>query len=132
RDILVDREGFVTWDYQAFKYAAGIHEQSGGIIVTATNGVDAGYAFCRKSEDGVAHVTEFIAHSGFSAEVIRNMLDVCDSERYEFRVPVFDEFFSPFGEVNDYGMIAAVNGRTPINLLTLKGTHLPYLGLALD
>lgn len=131
RDMLVDREGFVTWDLRSFKYAAGAFEFSGGKIITANDGIDAGYAFCYE-EDGKVMVDELVAHNGFVPVVIRNILDVFNAENYELRVPVYEEFFAPFGEVVDFGMIRAVNDRYPVNILTISGAHLPYLGLALD
>lgn len=132
RDMLVDREGFVTWDFRAFKYAAGAFEHSGGKIITASGeGTDAGYAFCY-AENGTVFVTELICHRGFTAEVIRNILKSYDEDKYELRLPVFDEFFDKFGEITDLGMIRAVNDRYPMNILTISGAHLPYLGLALD
>lgn len=132
RDMLLDREGFVSWDYQSFNYAVGLHEQTGGNIITAANDSDAGYAFCRIEPDGTVLVSEFIAHSDFCAELVRKILDAYDQQRFEFRLPVYNEFFSQFGEVVDYGMICAASGRKPINILTLSGTHTPYMGLALD
>lgn len=131
RDMLIDREGFVTWDYKALKYAAGIHEKNGGFIVTASDGSQAGYAFCAQRGDTL-EVHEFIAGTGYDAELIRALLDSCDSEKFEFRLPAYDDFFAGFGEITDFGMIRSVDGRKPINLLTLRETHLPYLGLALD
>ncbi len=132
RDVLVDREGFVTWDYPAVKFAAGIHEQMGGSIVTATNGFEAGYAFCQPKDESTVIVSEFISHDGFESKVIRRMLKMFLQENFEFNLPVYNEFFRSFGEVRDYGMVYAINGRKPINILTLSGVHAPYLGLALD
>ena len=131
RDVLVDREGFVTWDFQLFKYAAGAFELNGGKIVADTDGMDAGYAFCC-AEDGKVFVSELIAHNGYTANVIRRILDAYSEDEFELYLPVFDEFFAPFGEVIDFGMIKAVNGRYPVNILTISGVHLPYLGMALD
>lgn len=131
RDMLVDREGFVTWDSRSFKYAAGAYELSGGKIITANDGIDAGYAFCYE-EDGKVIVSELVANNGFVPVVIRNILDVFEADNFELRVPVYEEFFAPFGEIADFGMIRAVNDRYPVNILTITGAHLPYLGLALD
>jgi len=132
RDVLVDREGFITWDFRAFKYAAGAFERSGGKIITARGeGTDAGYAFCY-AENGTVYVTELIAQRGFTANVIRNIISEFEEDKYELQIPVFDEFFEPFGEISDFGMIRAVNDRYPVNILTISGAHLPYLGLALD
>ncbi len=132
RDILIDREGFITWDFRSFKYAAGAFERDGGKIITASGeGTDAGYAFCY-AENGTVYVTELVAHSGFTAQVIRNILKEFNEEKYELHLPVFDEFFAPFGEINDFGMIRAVNDRYPTNIMTISGIHLPYIGLALD
>lgn len=131
RDVLVDREGFVTWDFQSFKYAAGVFELQGGSIVAATDGFDAGYAFC-SAENGRVFVSELVAHNGFTATVIRKILDAYSEDEFELYIPVFDEFFAPFGEIIDFGMIKAANGRYPVNILTISGAHLPYLGMALD
>lgn len=132
RDMLIDREGFVTWDYKALKYAAGIHEKYGGGIVTVTDGSDAGYAFCSRKKDGSLFVSELIAHGGYDAELIKRILSAYDCDSFEFRLPVYDDFFSNFGDLVDFGMISAVSGRNPVNLLTLSGSHKPYLGLVLD
>lgn len=132
RDLLVDREGFITWDYQAVKYAVGLHEFLGGLVITATNGFEAGYAMCMPSGDNRVSVTEMISHPDFEGRVIRNILRTYTQENFEFKLPVYPEFFSRFGQVDDYGMIYAVNGRKPINILTLTGTHTPYLGLDAD
>ncbi len=131
RDMLIDREGFVTWDYKALKFAAGIHERSGGFIATCADGSEAGYAFCHQDGDTL-RVSEFIASTGFDAALINSILDSTDCSRFELRIPAYDEMFSEFGEITDFGMISAVNGRKPISLLTLSGIHLPYLGMALD
>jgi len=132
RDVLVDREGFVTWDFRSFKYAAGAYELSGGkIIASGGEGTDAGYAFCYAENDTV-YITELVASVGFTANVIQNILAEFEEEKFEFSLPVFDEFFEQFGEVVDFGMIRAVNDRYPMNILTISGNHLPYLGLALD
>ncbi len=130
-DMLVDREGFVTWDMRALKYAAGAFECSGGRIITACSSTDAGYAFCY-AEEGTVHITELIASTGFTAKIIRRILKVFEGDKFELTLPVYNEFFEKFGEIADFGMIRAVNGRYPINLLTVSGLHLPYLGLALD
>lgn len=131
RDMLIDREGFVTWDYKAFKYAAGIHERSGGFITTCADGSDAGYAFCYPEGD-VLKVSEFICSSGFDAPLVHSVLNASKADRFELRVPVYDEMFSNFGEISDFGMICSVSGRKPVSLLTLTGSHTPYLGMALD
>lgn len=132
RDMLADREGFVTWNYQAVKYAADVHKHLGGGIITATDGVDAGYAFCRQEGADKVVVSELICSDGYQKEIIRQILREYHCKQYEFRLPVYDELFAPFGEVSDYGMIAAVHGRKPVGFLTLSGIHQPYLGLALD
>lgn len=131
RDMLIDREGFVTWEYKAMKYAAGIHEHSGGFITTCAEGSDAGYAFCIQSGDTLK-INEFIASSGFDVRLVHSILDSSTSERFELRVPAYNELFADFGEIVDFGMICAVSGRKPISLLTLTGTHIPYLGMTLD
>ena len=131
RDMLIDREGFVTWDYKGFKYAAGIHERSGGFITTCADGSDAGYAFCHPVGSSL-RISEFITSSGFDAPLVHSILNASRAEQFELRVPVYDEMFASFGEITDFGMISAVSGRKPISLLTLTGTHIPYLGLALD
>lgn len=131
RDLLVDREGFVTWDFQAFKYAAGAFECAGGRIITACSSTEAGYAFCY-AENGTVYVSELAAHTGFTAKIIRRMLKEFPEDRFELKLPVFNEFFERFGEIADFGLIRAVNDRYPINILTISGAHLPYLGLALD
>lgn len=131
RDMLIDREGFVTWDYKAFKYAAGIHERSGGFIVTCAEGSEAGYAFCYPEGDAL-NINEFICSTGFDRALIQSILNASRAESFRMRVPAYDDFFANFGEITDFGMISAVSGRKPISLLTLTGTHIPYLGLALD
>lgn len=131
RDMLIDREGFVTWDYKALKYAAGIHERSGGFITTCADGSEAGYAFCMP-EGSTLRVNEFICSTGFDAPLIRSILASGNYERFELRIPAYDDMFANFGEITDFGMISAVNGRKPVSLLTLSGIHLPYLGMALD
>ncbi len=131
RDMLIDREGFVTWDFKALKFAAGIHERSGGFIVTCSEGSDAGYAMCSPRGDTLL-VSEMISSSGFDAPLIHNILDATQCEKFELRLPAYNEMFSEFGELSDFGMICSVNGRKPVSLLTLSGQHLPYLGLALD
>lgn len=131
RDMLIDREGFVTWDYKAFKYAAGIHEHSGGFITTCAEGSDAGYAFCYP-EGRTLKVNEFICSSGFDRPLIQSILNASQADQFHLRVPAYDEMFADFGEITDFGMISAVSGRKPIALLTLTGTHIPYLGMALD
>lgn len=132
RDILVDREGFIGWDLAAVKYAAGVHTFCSGSIVTATDDIDAGYAFIRENGENSVLVSEFIAHNGFEKNLVRAIIEACNKENFEFRVPVFDEFFSRFGEIVDYGMIRHVADKKPVELLTLSGTHIPYIGLALD
>lgn len=132
RDVLIDRDGYISWDYPSVKYAAGVHARIGGTIITDTNGSDAGYAFCLARDDRTVDVSEFIAHSGFAQNVVRRILESYPQQYFELRVPVYDEFFAPFGEINDLGMIRSVTDKKPINILTLSGTHLPYLGLPLD
>ena len=129
RDLLVDREGFITWDYQAVKYAVGLHEYLGGLVITATNGFEAGYALCMPSSDGRVLVSEMVSHPEFEGRVIRNMLRTFNQDNFEFRVPVYPEFFGRFGQIDDHGMIYALSGRKPVNILTLTGAHTPYLGL---
>jgi len=131
RDMLIDREGFVTWDFKALKYAAGIHERSGGFIVTCASGSEAGYAMCMPDGDTLK-INEMISSSGFDGPLIHNILEATQSERFELRLPAFNEMFAEFGEITDFGMICSVSGRKPISLLTLSGNHLPYLGMALD
>ncbi len=131
RDMLIDREGFVTWDYKSFKYAAGIHERSGGFITTCAEGSDAGYAFCYPDGDRVL-VNEFICSTGFDKPLIHSILNATRAQHFQMRIPAYDEMFSNFGEITDFGMISAVSGRKPVSLLTLTGTHIPYLGMALD
>jgi len=131
RDMLIDREGFVTWDFKALKYAAGIHEKSGGFITACASGSDAGYAMCMPDGDTLK-ISEMISSSGFDRPLIHSILEATDCSRFELRLPVYNEMFSEFGEITDFGMICAVSGRKPISLLTLSGNHLPYLGLALD
>lgn len=132
RDILVDREGFITWDFSAFKYAAGAHENIGGKIITVSEESEAGYAMCNVDEEGTVFVSEFICHNGLGRSLLRAILEAYPQEKFRFRLPVFDELFAPFGEVVDYGMICSVSGKNPVALTTLKGSRSPYLGLALD
>lgn len=132
RDILADREGFVTWDYQSVKYASDLLLHTGGSIVTATNGIDAGYAFCRPRDDNSVFVSEFISSNGYQLELLRRILLTYGQESFEFHLPVYDELFSPFGDISDYAVLSAITGRKPIGLLTLTGMHQPYLGLSLD
>lgn len=132
RDILVDREGFITWDFQATKYAIGLHENYGGSVVAATNGFEAGYAMCFPRADGTVEVSELICHPEFETRIIRRMLRMYEQERFELRLPVYAEFFSNFGEIEDHGMIRAVSLRRPVNILTLTGAHTPYFGMNID
>jgi len=131
RDMLIDREGFVTWDYKAMKYAAGIHERSGGFITTCSEGSEAGYAFCFQEGDTLK-INEFISSTGFEAPLIHSVLNASTSDKFELRLPVYNEMFADFGEITDFGMICEVSGRKPISLLTLSGVHIPYLGMTLD
>ncbi len=131
RDMLIDREGFVTWDYKALKYAAGIHERCGGFIATCSEGSEAGYAFCMQNGDTLI-INEFICSGGFDAPLIHSILNASPSEKFELRLPAYNEMFAEFGEITDFGMICDVRGRKPISLLTLSGVHIPYLGMTLD
>lgn len=131
RDMLIDREGSISWNLEAIRFAAGIHTHCGGIVVAGAKESEAGYAFCTADGDCV-EVSEFIAHPGYSKQLILDILKAFPQQEFSFRVPMSDEFFSAFGDVEPLGMIRAVGGKRPVNILTLTGTHLPYLGLPLD
>jgi len=131
RDVLIDREGAVSWDMEAIRYAAGIHAHCGGIVVAGANENAAGYAFCMAHGDSV-DVTEFIAQPDYTKQLIMDILKTYPQDGFSLRLPMSDEFFAPFGDVEPIGMIRAVGGKNPVNILTLTGVHLPYLGLPLD
>lgn len=132
RDMLIDREGYVNWDMNAFKYAVGIHEQDGGHIITVAYKGDLGYAFCSPDGDTV-RITEFIAKEHFAAVLIKRILQSYPkAQKFIFRLPVCDTFFEKYGEVLDFAMIARNDGKTPVSMTTLEGIRAPYLGLPLD
>ncbi len=132
RNSLIDREGYVSWDDRAVSYAMGAHEAIGGRIISLRKGYVVCYAFCLEVEKTVL-ISEFIAPQELTVSLCRAILDAYpDAERFSLRVPVSNDFFEPYGDISDFGMIKATNGRKPTNLLTLTGRHAPYLGLALD
>lgn len=132
RDMLVDRDGFVIWDSNAFRYAVSSHEHDGGHIITLSYRGDFGYAFC--SEDGdTLNVLEFIVKEHFASALIWRILrSYPKATKFVFRLPVFDTFFDRFGEVIDFAMICRNDGKSPVSITTLEGLRTPYLGLALD
>lgn len=132
RDMLIDREGYVNWDMNAFKYAVGIHEQDGGHIITVAYKGDFGYAFCSPDGDTV-RITEFIAKEHFAAVLIKRILQSYPrAQKFIFRLPIYDTFFEKYGEVLDFAMIARNDGKSPVSMTTLEGIRAPYLGLPLD
>ncbi len=132
RNVLIDREGYVTWGDKAVSFAMGAHEAAGGRIISLQKGFTAAYAFCAQYGSEVS-ISEFIAPEELTVSLCRAILDAYpDADSFSLRVPVSNDFFAPYGDVSDYGMIKATNGRKPTNLLTLTGRHAPYLGLGLD
>ena len=129
RDALVDREGYVSWGKKAVSYAMGSIEADGGEIVATTEDYTPAYAFCRR-EGNTTVISEFIAQHEMSAQLCRAILDSFNTEIYSITVPMGDDFFAAYGDIADFGMIKALNGRKPTNLLTLTGRHKPYIGLA--
>lgn len=132
RDRLIDREGYVTWGERAVSYAMGAHEAQGGRVLAVKRGYAGAYAFCNENENGV-EISELIAATELTVPLLRAVLDAYpEAQNFTLRVPVSNEFFTPYGDVSDFGMIRTTSGRKPTNLLTLSGKHVPYLGLALD
>lgn len=132
RDNLVDREGYISWDRNAVAYACDVQRVAGGAVIATAQGSEAAYAFCGCDGKNV-NVTEFVAPSGLEKQLVRVILGAYPSaERFSFRVPASNEFFSPYGDIDDFGMIRTTDGSNPTSLLTLTGRHLPYIGLALD
>ncbi len=132
RDSLIDREGYVTWGEKAVSYAMGAHEAIGGRIIAVRKGYASAYAFCAEKNNTV-DISELIATNELTVPLLRAVLDAYKScGSFALRVPVSNEFFAPYGDVSDFGMIKTTSGRKPANLLTLTGKHAPYLGLALD
>lgn len=132
RNMLTDREGFVNWDTDAFRYAVGCHENDGGHVITLASGGDCGYAFCSPDGDTL-RVTEMIVKEHFAPALIARLLQSYPkAQRFVFRLPVYDAFFEKFGEILDFGMICRNDGRSPVALTTLSGVRTPYLGLPLD
>jgi len=146
RDVLIDREGSISWDIEAIRYAAGVHTRGGGAVVAGAKENAAGYAFCQargsdykpkggndnKPENGHVEVSEFIAQPEYTKQLISDIIKTCPQNEFSFRLPMSDDFFAPFGDAESIGMIRAVGGKPPVNILTLTGAHLPYLGLPLD
>lgn len=132
RDALVDREGYVCWDKRQTAFAMGMCELDGGEIIAVRKGYDTAYAFCRPVGTEKVEVMEFVASSDLSKPLCRAILDSFYAGIYEVKVALSNEFFAPYGDAADYGVIKAHNGRRPTNLLTLSGRHTPYLGLAVD
>lgn len=131
RDVLIDREGSISWDMEAIRYAAGVHTHCGGIVVAGERDNSAGYAFCKVQGERV-NVSEFIAQPDYTKQLIMDILKTFPQNEFSLRLPMSDEFFAPFGDVETLGMIRTVGGKYPVNILTLTGKHLPYLGLPLD
>lgn len=132
RDMLVDREGYVIWNPEAFRYAVGCHEQDGGHVITLAYCGDCGYAFCREEGDTVM-ISEFIVKEHFASALIKRILQCFPkAQRFIFRLPVCDTFFEKFGEVLDFAMICRNDGKNPVSVTTLDGIRAPYLGLPLD
>lgn len=132
RDVLVDREGYIAWDMPAIRYAAGAHIVAGGSVIADAVENEAGYAFCDEENSSV-RISEFVCHNGMEPTLINDILAAYpNAHSFDIRLPVFDEFFSEFGQIEPFGMIRAVNGRKPVNLLTLSDRRLPYIGLPLD
>lgn len=133
RSMLVDREGFVYWDPAAFRYAVGVHEYDGGHVVTLAWDGDFAYAFCRVAQGETVQVLECLAKEHFAPSLMKRILQCYPRvERFSFRLPVFDTFFSRFGEETDFAMICRNDGRSPVTLTTLEGVRTPYFGLPLD
>lgn len=132
RDMLSDREGYVNWDMNSFRYAVGIHEQDGGHIITLNYKGDSGYAFCNENE-GTVRITEFIVKEHFAAALIKRILQSYPrAQKFIFRLPVCDTFFEKYGEILDFAMILRNDGKNPVSMTTLEGIRAPYLGLPLD
>lgn len=132
RDSLIDREGYVTWGERAVSYAMGAHEAIGGRVIAVRKGYSVAYAFCAENND-IVDISELMASNELTVPLLRAVLDAydrCDS--FALKVPVSNEFFAPYGDISDFGMIKTTSGRKPANLLTLTGKHAPYMGLALD
>lgn len=132
RDNLIDREGYATWSDRAVSYAMGAHEAEGGRIIAVQKGYASAYAFCIERNRFI-DISEIIAPNELCTELCRAILDAYPGGSiFSLRVPVSNEFFAPYGDVSDFGMIKTTSGRKPTNLLTLTGKHVPYLGLTLD
>ncbi len=132
RDNLIDREGYVTWGDRAVSYAMGAHEALGGRIIAVQKGYTAAYAFCFERNKTV-DISEIIAPNELTVSLCRAIIDAYpNADVFSLRVPVSNEFFAPYGDISDSGMIRSTSGRKPTNLLTLNGKHVPYLGLGLD
>lgn len=132
RDMLIDRDGYVSWDMNAFRYAVGVHEQDGGHVITLTYNGDSGYAFCMES-NGTVKITEFIVKEHFASALIRRILhSYPNAQKFIFRLPVCDTFFDKYGEVLDFAMICRNDGKNPVSVTTLEGIRAPYIGLPLD
>ncbi len=133
RDSLIDREGYVTWGDRAVSYAMGAHEAEGGRVIAVQKNHAAAYAFCIERKNKMIEITEIISPDDLCIYLCRAILDAYpNGSVFSLRVPVCNEFFAPYGDVSDFGMIKTTSGRRATNLLTLTGKHAPYLGLVLD
>jgi predicted acetyltransferase len=132
RECLIDREGYISWSYQAVSYAMRVHEVSGGSVLAVITNTDADYAFCEQEEETV-RISEFVGTEGNSKKLVRVILDKYPSaERFSIRVPTSNVFFSAYGDVEVSAMIRSAEDRQPTALLTLTENHFPYMGLPLD
>lgn len=131
RDVLTEREGYISWDIGAVGYACEFNSARGGKIITATDGFEAGYAFCHLSGKKV-YVSELISHVDFSPYIINLLLKTFPHDNFEICLPAIDGILWQYGEIKPFGMIKDVTGKKPVSLISLENLHTPYLGLALD
>jgi len=131
RDVFAEREGYVSWDINHVAFAAQSYSTEVGNVLTVTDGLDAGCAFY--SGDDEVQVWEFISNSRFELNLVKAVYqNNPKASKFIFRLPPYKSFFDDFGEITEFAMVKMSDNKLPINLLSLKESHAPYIGLALD
>lgn len=131
RDVFAEREGYISWGINDVAYAAQRFISGGGKVLTVTDGIDAGCAFYSGTDE--VYVSEYISGSRFEINLVKAILNNNPkADRFIFRLPPYDGFFEGFGEIREFAMVMSSDNKSPVNLLSLKNEHAPFIGLTLD
>lgn len=116
-----NHDGDALWKKSHIEYAVKINKLYGGKIFS----VDSDYAVCTKGENEV-EISECTASGHNLSVVIHKIRKWHRCDKYNFRLPVYSNFFEKNSIVDYFGMIK------PLKMNNIYYDGCPYLGLALE